>query len=715
MAESMFSSSWYRVASLKPRLRSHAQIHRHHYRGQLWYVLQDTLAGRYHRFTPAAHYLISLMDGQRTVQTIWTLAVEHLGDDAPTQEEMIRLMGQLHASDLLVCDVSPDSLELFRRFQRQERQQWLQRLWSPLSLRFPLLDPDAFLNRWQFLVSPLFGWFGALIWLAVVGAGVAMGSSHWADLTQNVTDQVLAPSNLLILFLVYPLIKLLHELGHAFATKVWGGEVHELGIMLIVFMPVPYVDASAASAFRSKRRRMVVGAAGMLVELFIASLALFVWLNVEPGLVRSVAYNVVLIGSVSTLFFNGNPLLRFDGYYIFADAVEIPNLASRANQYLGYCTQRYLFGLREAQTNAGTDGERIWLAVYGLASFGYRLFVTVSIALFVAGKFFVVGVLLAIWAAVTMVVVPLGKSVRFLLTSPAIEKRRARAISVSAGLLAMSLALLFGLPVPLYTQVEGVVWLPEQALVRAETSGFVRRLLVEPNTPVKAGDALLETEDALLTRHLEALEYRYRELEARYQAEWRNDYGKAQLIREEMASAHAELERTRERVANLTIRSREDGVFVVPKAEDLPGKWFKQGEVIAYVVRHPVTTVKAVVTQDRIGLMRQRVEGVDVRLAEDVGRIYAGRIVREVPAASDKLPSVALGQNGGGEIAVDPSDRHGDKAFETVFQFDVELSEQGGLRNLGGRVYVRFDHGDEPLARQGYRKLRQLFLRRFSV
>lgn len=121
------------------------------------------------------------------------------------------------------------------------------------------------------------------------------------------------------------------------------------------------------------------------------------------------------------------------------------------------------------------------------------------------------------------------------------------------------------------------------------------------------------------------------------------------------------------------------------------------------------------VTQDRIGLMRQRVEGVGVRLAEDMGRIYAGRIVREMPAASDKLPSVALGQNGGGEIAVDPTDRHGDKAFETVFQFDVGLSAQGGLRNLGSRVYVRFDHGDEPLARQGYRKLRQLFLRRFSV
>lgn len=711
----MFSPSWYRVASLQPRLRSHADIHRHHYRGQLWYVLQDPLSGRNHRFTPAAHYVIALMDGRRSVQTIWNLAIEHLGDDAPTQEEMIRLLGQLHASDLLVCDVSPDSLELFRRFQRQERQKWLQRLWSPLSLRFPLIDPDGFLNRWQFLVRPLFGWFGALVWLVVVGAGVVMGVSHWADLTQNVTDRVLAPNNLLILFLVYPIIKGLHELGHAFATKVWGGEVHELGIMLIVLMPVPYVDASAASAFRDKRRRMVVGAGGMLVELFIAALALFVWLNVEPGLVRSVAYNIILIGSVSTLFFNGNPLLRFDGYYIFADAVEIPNLASRANQYLGYWVQRHLFGLRDTRTSSRTDGEQTWLAVYGIASFAYRLFVTASIILFIAGKFFVVGVLMAVWATITMIVVPLSKSLRFLLTSPAIEKKRVRAVSVSAALMAASGILLFGLPLPLYTQAEGVVWLPEKSQVRAETGGFVRRLLVAPNSKVQAGEALLETEDPLLTRQLEVLEYRWRELEARYQTLWRDDYGKAQLIREEMGALRAELERTRERVANLTIRSREDGVFIVPRAEDLPDKWFKQGEVIAYVVRYPVSTVRVVVTQDRIGLMRQRIEAVDVRLAEEIGRIYSGRIAREVPAATDELPSTTLGQNGGGEIAVDPTDKRGAKAFETVFQFDVELPGPSGLRNLGSRVYLRFDHGDEALAWQWYRRLRQLFLRKFSV
>ena len=106
-------------------------------------------------------------------------------------------------------------------------------------------------------------------------------------------------------------MKALHELGHSYAVKRWGGEVHEIGIMFLVFMPVPYVDASESAGFQSKWQRAFVGAAGILVEIFLASLALFIWLNAEEGLVRAFAFNVMLIGGVSTLFFNGNPLLRF--------------------------------------------------------------------------------------------------------------------------------------------------------------------------------------------------------------------------------------------------------------------------------------------------------------------------------------------------------------------------------------------------------------------
>jgi len=310
MSETLFSPSWYRVASLRPRMRSHVRIHRHSFRGEIWFVLQDEAAERTHRFSAAAHRVIGLMNGERTVQQIWESASTQLGDAAPTQEDVIRLLGQLHAADALLCDVPPDTMEMFRRFERHERMKWRRRLWTPLALRFPLVDPDRFLQRTQWLVAPLFGWFGALLWLAAVGSAAVLAVSRWTDLTSNIADRVLAPENLFALWLIYPVVKALHELGHAYATKRWGGEVHEIGIMLLVLTPVPYVDASSASGFKDKRQRMVVGAAGIAVELFLGALALFVWVSVEPGIVRTVAYNVMLITGVSTLLFNGNPLLR---------------------------------------------------------------------------------------------------------------------------------------------------------------------------------------------------------------------------------------------------------------------------------------------------------------------------------------------------------------------------------------------------------------------
>ncbi len=678
-------------------------------------MLQDRLSGRQHRFTPAAHYVIALMDGKRIFQNIWETASEHLGDDAPTQDEMIRLLGQLHASDLLLCDVPPDSLELFQRYQKHQRSKWRQRLSSPLSIKIPLWDPERFLERWKVLANLIFSWFGGMVWSMVIGGALVAAASHWTDLTMNITDLVLAPSNLLLLFVVYPIIKLLHELGHAFATKRWGGEVHELGIMLLVFMPVPYVDASAASAFRDKKRRMIVGAAGMMVELFLAAIALFVWLSVEPGWVRSVAFNVMLIGSVSTLFFNANPLLRFDGYFIFSDLIETPNLGARSTQYLAYVVQRYLFGVTQAQSPAQSNGERVWFSIYGVAAFCYRCFIVGAIILFVAEKFFFVGIVLAVWGVATMIAFPLGKSAHFLLTSPVIERKRARAVTMTAVLLAASVGFLALVPMPLDTRAEGVVWLPEKSYVRANVDGFIRRVLRPPNTYVKRGEPLFETEDPVLTVRRNVLELRLKELVAKYDAQWVSDIGKSQIIKEAITAVRADLKSANQDLENSIIRSPSDGVFVVPHAEDLLQGWLKHGQLVAYVIQYPVTTIRAVVTQDRIGLVRGHTRKVEIRPIGDRGNRHAAVIQREVPAASSDLPSMALGKGGGGEIATHPDDGHGAKAFETLFQFDLKIVDQHNLKNIGSRVFVRFDHGKEPLASQWFRQARQLLLRRYGV
>lgn len=715
MSDTIFSPSWYRVAGLKPRIRAHARIHRHVFRGKVWFVLQDSAAERSHRFTPAAHHFIGLMDGERTVQELWEAAGASLGDEAPTQEEAIRLLGQLHAADALLCDVPPDSMEVFRRYQRHETQLWKRRLLTPLALRFPLFDPDRFLVRTLPWVEWVFGWLGVVLWLAVVGVGAILAASHWTDLTQNMADRVFAPQNLLLLWLVYPVVKVFHELGHAYAVRKWGGEVHDIGIMLLVFTPVPYVDASAASGFRDKRHRMVVGAIGIGVELFLGSLALFVWLNVEPGAVSAIAYNVMLISGVSTLLFNGNPLLRFDGYYVFSDAIEVPNLGARSNRHLGYLFQRYVLRVKDAIGPADTRGERYWMTAYGIASFVYRVFIMFVIITFVASKFFFVGVLIAIWAVATQVFMPVAKSVSFLFTNPALGRQRGRSVGTTLLIAAAVALVLLVVPAPSWTRAEGVVWVPEEAQVRAGTDGYVERLLAVGDSEVTRGQPLVKAEDPFLTTSVAVLEAQLRELGAQYDEVIFADRVKAAMIAEEMAAVEASLKRSREREANLVWHSPGNGRFVLPNATDLPGRFVTKGQLVGYVVEPKAIIIRAVLSQDDIAQVRKNTRSVQVMLADWGASPLPATVRREVPGGSPDLPTAALGTAGGGAFAVDPRDAKGVKTLARVFQLELELPAAVRSTYLGSRVYVRFDHGYEPVGFQLYRSFRRLLLSRFDV
>lgn len=715
MTSALASTSWYRVAGLRPRLRAQARLYRHRYRGQLWYLLQDPATGRIHRFAPATRLVIAAMDGRRSVEDLWALANRHLGEAAPTQDEMITLLGQLHAADLIQSDVTPDVAELFERGERQRKSQRLRSYLNPMALRIPLWDPDRFLNRINALARPLWGRWGALLWLAVVLPALVLVPSRWPELSNNISDRILAADNLLLLWLVFPVIKVLHELGHATATKAGGGEVHDLGIMLLVLMPVPYVDASAATAFKSKGQRAVVGAAGMLVELFIAALAFYGWLLAEPGLVRSILFNAMVVASASTVLFNGNPLLRYDAYYILADLIEMPNLANRALRYWSYLLERHLFRLADAEAPPASPGERAWCLFYAPASSIYRIMVAVSIAIFIAGKFFVVGVVLAIWTLVTMTVLPLVKAVRHLVTNPRLQRQRQRTLAIAGGITAALLLFLFAIPLPFRSQAEGIVWLPDEAVVRAGGNGFLRTFLAEPGSRVEKGSPLVQSHDPALEAEIALGEAKVAELEAVYAAQFVADRAMANMVRERLMSEEAALRRLRERAEQLIASAGAGGIFMAPRAADMPGRFLHKGELLGYVTEKGRPLARVVVAQGGVDMVRLATGRVQIRLAHNLAAPVEGRLVRQVPAGDSRLPSRALTPEGGGQIAADPHDGQGTKAMERVFQFDVELTSGIPMDLFGERVHVRFEHPWEPLAQQWYRGLRRLFLSQFHV
>jgi hypothetical protein len=460
--------------ALRPALRAHAQIQRQRFRGQAWYVLHDTAAGKLHRFSPGAYRVVRLLDGERTDDAIWHQVAAEAGADAPTQDEVIRLLAQLRAGDLLQADLPPEIDELGERGRQQKRQELLQSFINPMSIRIPLWNPDAFLARTWPLLQPFAGRPGVALWLLVVLPAVVLAGVHWHELTANLSDQLLATNNLLLLFL-------------------------------------------------------------------------------------------------------------------------------------------------------------------------------------------------------------------------------------------------FAVPLPLRTHAEGVVWVPENAEVRAGANGFVEHLFAAPEATVDSGEVLLAMSDPALAAQADESRARLRQYAVQYAALMFEDRAQAAAIQEDLQRERVTLARSEEKLDALLVVAGLPGRLKLSRAQDLPGRFVRQGELLGYIVSGPPRLVRVVVGQDDIALVRERRTEVEVKLADRLDRTYAGRLLREVPGGHEQLPSKALSLAGGGPHATDPRDRDGLRTLQRLFQFDLELPPEVGSPEIGTRVFVRFHHHAEPLARQWGRRLRQLFLARFDV
>ncbi len=710
MGESLFSPIWYRVADLRPRLRSGVRVQRQPYRDEIWYLLLDESNGRQHRINREAYEFIGRFDGRATVNELWTKLVEKFGDETPDQDDLVRTLARLAEGELVQFDRAPDIEGLFRQRAKRARSR---RPWvNPLAFPIPLWDPTPLLNRAEPLLRPLLQAPLLILIGALVVAAAAGASAEWDALRAYAATYMATPYYLGLAWICYPVIKGLHELGHALAVRRWGGEVHEVGITLLFFTPAPYVDASAAGAFRNRWHRAIVSAAGILVELALAALAFFVWLAVEPGLVRDVAFVTLFLCLASSLLFNGNPLVRFDGYHVLCDALDLPNLALRSQAYWLHLARRLVAGADHAPAPSIARGERKWLLVYSPASFAYRLALGFALVLWIGSHSQLLGWLVALLLLGYVVLRPAFANLRALLGSVPLGRARRRAGLVlgTAGIAAGAIAL--AVPLPSTVLVQGVVWPPEQARVRAETDGLVTEVLARDGAAVERGTPLVRLAEPKLLAERDALRARVQGLEVRQYETLLSDPAQARNAVEELTHVRVALERIEDRIAQLTVRSKVSGRLVLPKSEDLPGAFVPQGTTLGYVMTSAPTTVRAVVPDDSVASIRGYRRSVEVIVAERREPI-AGRLQREMPSATQVLPSAALSQQAGGRHLTDTSDKEGTRTLEPVFLFDV-LLEGKALQRLGQRAWVRFDLEPEPLAAQAYRRLRQLLLKHFS-
>jgi putative peptide zinc metalloprotease protein len=705
---SLFSPLWHRVSGLRPRLRGGVRVQRQRYRGETWYLLADEASGRQHRINAAAYEFIGRFDGRASVNELWSLLLERFGETAPDQDEIVRTLQRLAEAELVQLE-GTDIAGLFRRSAERARRR--RPLVNPLAFSMPLFDPSALLARIEPYALRLFHPAAALAGAALVLAAAFAAAMNWDVLRAHAASHLASGYYLALVWASYPVVKLLHELAHALAVRRWGGEVHEFGITFLVFTPAPYRDAAAAGAFRSRWRRAAVSLAGIGVELAIGAAALLLWLAVERGVVSDVAFVLLVVCLASSLLFNANPLLRFDGYHALCDLIDAPNLALRSHAYWLHLARRVLGGDASTAPARG-PGELKWLLAYAPLSWGYRLALSAGLALWVGEKSALLGWLAAAALLFFVVLRPAYGTARTLWHSfPAGRPQRRAAWAMAlTGLL--SAGALLALPVPSTVTVQGIVWPADQARVRAEAEGFVVEVLAHDGDSVEPGTPLVVLAEPALLAERDMLRARLLGLRARQYDAILREPAQARNVIEDLERTRAELERAEQRIAQWTVRSKASGRLVLARGQDLPGSFVPKGTTLGYVLEAAPPLVRVSVPEEHAALLRGRTRQVEVRLADERAARSA-RLAREIPASTRVLPSAALGAPAGGPHAVDPTDKEGTRTLDPLFLIDVAL-ERTALQRLGERAWVRFHLGFEPLAMQWERRVRQALLKHFN-
>ncbi len=293
--------------------------------------VKDPLSLRYYQLAEAEYFILRNLDGQTTLNQLRERFERQHRPNTLSADELFAFVRNLHSQGLITAETTGQASVLFARREESQRRKILGALANPLAIRFRGVDPDRFLAwlapRTRWLFSP---WFLSGCCLLMIAA-LLLVAMRFDDVRSRfpALSQVWRSSNLVWLALAVAATKIVHEMAHALACKHFGGECHEMGVMLLAFTPCLYCNVSDVWTLASVRQRVVVSAAGMFAECTLAAVCAFMWWASEPGLLHDLCLNLMLVASVSTLVFNGNPLLRYDGYYILSDLLSVPNLAQR--------------------------------------------------------------------------------------------------------------------------------------------------------------------------------------------------------------------------------------------------------------------------------------------------------------------------------------------------------------------------------------------------
>lgn len=707
------------------------QITRQHYRGARWHVVHDPASNAYYRLSPVSHEFVSLLDGKRTVEQVWELSLTRHGDDAPTQNEVIQLLSQLFTSNLLSADVPPETEQLLRRGRERLGKKVQQQLIGLMYFRIKLFNPDFILRTLEPVFRPVLNRVGLLIWAGWVIFALTQVLPEWARIQEefrSATD----PSNWAWLMAVYVVIKLIHETGHGLICKRFGGQVPEFGAMMLVLVPSPYVDASSAWAFNSKWQRMAVGAGGMIFELAVAAGCALFWKHAGGNpFLSKLAFNAMLTASVSTVLFNANPLMKFDGYYMLSDLLEVPNLMQRSTNMLKFMMHKHVYRMRNPVPPTSQAGEALILMVYGIGAMVYRIVLFFSITLYVMGQMFALGLVLAVWTAAMWFILPAGQFVHWLASSPQLGEKRGRAILVSAAMIGVALVAVGAVPFPDWRRAEGVVWSNERTGVYFGSDGFVQAAHKRPGDVVREGEAIVTCVSPQLESDYRVAVAQLDESRVLERQAISKNAAAAIVSRDRVEAMEKQAAYFKQRLDRLVVRAPHDGVVVLEDPAKLVGAYVREGQPLCEVVNTTGAKLRitAGLTQTEgswLYELKPDEYKVELRRMTRAHEVIAATTERVLQAGIHEVEHSSLTYAGGGTMEPDAKDPSGLRSkspqFTAYFKADFGdgmaegASRASGAMPLPGeRVRLRFTLPSKPLLAQWVDRLNKLLQGRAKV
>ena len=737
MAEA-FRSSTSRPVGL--RYRGDLVTNRQVYQGQAWYVVKDPIGLSYYRFRPEEYALLEMLDGEVSLEDLKDNFEARFPPRRITVDEVSRFVSTLHRSGLVIGDRPGQGPQLNERRRQRVWSEWKNWLRSIMCLRFRGIDPDWILNK----LNPWFGWLysppALMVAVVYIFTALMLVLVNFETFRSKLPEfhQFFASGNWFYLAAALGITKVIHEFGHGLSCKYYGGECHEMGFMLLVFTPCLYCDVSDSWMLPSKWKRMMIGAGGMYIELIIASTATFLWWNSHEGLFNQMCLNVMFVSSVSTLLFNANPLMRFDGYYILSDMLEIPNLRTKSSTSLSRLAKKWCLGVKLQDDPFLPKRHQGLFALYSVASTIYMWVLMISIFMFVWNamkpyRMEAIGRMLALFGIYGLIVRPITGIYKFLKVPGRRDEVKSLNITVTAGVVAVIAAAICFIPLPQR------VWCPAELRPRGEETVYVtvdgrlEEILVEANDRVAEGDELARFSNVdleLQIAELEGQESGYRARLASLERERFTDSAAGMEIRtveESLKSVKEQLVKKRQYQSELVLKAPRSGLVLPSETVDekpdpsgrLPG-WsgsalakknigatFAEGTVLCMVGDPDHFEAVMIVDQSEVEFV-QIGQRVDLKLDAFPFETFRGA-VNEIAETHIEVGSERLSVKAGGSVPTTTDEMGREVPISTSYEVLMQVDDAENVFTPGMRGNARVEVGNRTVGQWLLRLFWQTF------